>query len=194
MRATESGRLRYLLPGAAFVGAGFNIKMLQAFLPLPTFYALYFFGSGQRILVKVGRLALATLVLLVVSLSWVAVVDLTPAATRPYVGSSGDNTESSLIVGYNGLQRLLGMGARLSVGGAQPAGRRFSAPGSGAGMPGLPPAAPGGSGQGRASPGRRFPGSGGPGRFPGRPAEQFPSGGSSGRLQPAWTDGRLTFV
>jgi hypothetical protein len=31
--------------GAFLLGLGFNIKMLQAFLPLPAFYALYFFGS-----------------------------------------------------------------------------------------------------------------------------------------------------
>ncbi len=61
---------------------------------------------------KIGKLALATVLLLVVSLSWAVAVDLTPADQRPYVGSSRDNSELSLIVGYNGLQRLLGMGGR----------------------------------------------------------------------------------
>src|SRR5512147_1415046 len=33
IRATETGKLRWLLVGALTVGLGFNIKMLQAFLP-----------------------------------------------------------------------------------------------------------------------------------------------------------------
>jgi 4-amino-4-deoxy-L-arabinose transferase-like glycosyltransferase len=35
-------------------------------------------------------------------------VDLTPANLRPYVGSSGSNSELALALGYNGVQRLLG--------------------------------------------------------------------------------------
>src|SRR5207249_313180 len=55
---------------------------------------------------RVWRLALATAALLVVSLSWSAVVDLTPASARPFVGSSGSNSALSLALGYNGLGRL----------------------------------------------------------------------------------------
>ena len=35
-------------------------------------------------------------------------VDLTPASQRPYVGSSQGNSQVSLALGYNGIQRLLG--------------------------------------------------------------------------------------
>jgi 4-amino-4-deoxy-L-arabinose transferase-like glycosyltransferase len=45
IKATETGRLRHLLLGAALVGLAFNIKMLAAFLPLPAFYALYLLGA-----------------------------------------------------------------------------------------------------------------------------------------------------
>ena len=48
------------------------------------------------------------MVLLGVSLSWPTAVDLTPANARPYVGSSGTNSELNLALGYNGLQRLTG--------------------------------------------------------------------------------------
>jgi len=41
LRATETGRLRWLLACAVLVGLGFNIKMLQAYLVLPAFYLLY---------------------------------------------------------------------------------------------------------------------------------------------------------
>lgn len=123
IEATETGKLRYLLLGATLVGIGFNIKMLQAYLPLPAFYALYFLGSAERLWRKVGKLALASVLLLAVSLSWAIAVDLTPADQRPYVGSSGDNSETNLILVYNGIDRLLGMfGRRGSAPGGGPAG------------------------------------------------------------------------
>ena len=110
IKATESGKLKYLLLGAGLVGIGFNIKMLQAYLPVPAFYALYFLGSSERLRRKIGKLALATSLLLVISLSWITIVDVTPAGQRPYVGSSGTNSAWNLTIGYNGIQRLLGMG------------------------------------------------------------------------------------
>ncbi len=110
IKATESSQLRYLLLGAALVGIGFNIKMLQAYLPLPAFYALYFLGAKERLIGKLGKLTLATVLLLVISLSWTTIVDLTPASQRPYVGSSQNNSEWNLIFGYNGASRLMGMG------------------------------------------------------------------------------------
>lgn len=106
--AAGSGKLRWMLLGSVIVGLGFNIKMLQAFLPLPAFYALYFFGAKVKWWRKIACLALATFVLLVVSLSWAVVVDLTPASQRPYVGSSTDNTVMELVLGHNGLNRLFG--------------------------------------------------------------------------------------
>ncbi len=114
IRAAESGRLRWLLLGAGLVGVGFNIKMLQAFLPLPAFYALYVFGAPRPLRRKLAHLALATALLLAVSLSWAVAVDLTPASARPYVGSSGNNSELNLALGYNGLERLTGMGSSLA--------------------------------------------------------------------------------
>src|SRR5258708_6334762 len=114
IKATESGRLRYLLLGALLVGIGFNIKMLQAYLPLPAFYALYFLGARTTFWRKLCSLALASVLLLAVSFAWIAVVDLTPASQRPYVGSSGTNSELNLAIGYNGLQRLIGMGGNVS--------------------------------------------------------------------------------
>ena len=84
--------------------------MMQAFLPLPAFYALYFFGSKEGWLRKTINLGIATVLLLAVSLSWAVIVDLTPADQRPYIGSSGDNTVMGLIFGHNGISRLEGGG------------------------------------------------------------------------------------
>jgi 4-amino-4-deoxy-L-arabinose transferase-like glycosyltransferase len=118
MLAAESGRQRWLLVGAVVLGLGFNIKMLEAYLVLPAFYLLYLLaapGAWRRRFVHLGA---ATVVLLVVSLSWTVAVDLTPADQRPYVGSSSDNTVSSLILRYNGLDRLTGQSDEIKGSGA----------------------------------------------------------------------------
>src|SRR6266704_1670701 len=108
LRAAETGKLRWLLLCAAFAGLGFNIKMLEAYLVVPAYSLLYLLAAPRRIWVRIGQLALAALLMLTISLSWAVAVDLTPAASRPYVGSSQDNSEISLALGYNGIQRLLG--------------------------------------------------------------------------------------
>jgi 4-amino-4-deoxy-L-arabinose transferase-like glycosyltransferase len=120
LRAAETGRLRWLLLSAAVVGIGFNIKMLEAYLVVPAFGLLYLLAAPKSILKRLGHLALAGVLLLIVSFSWVVVVDAIPAASRPYVGSSQDNSELSLAIGYNGIQRLLGQFGR---------GSRTTAPG-----------------------------------------------------------------
>lgn len=107
-RAVETGKLRWLLLCAVFVGLGFNIKMLQAFLVLPAFGLMYLLGARTGWKKRIVHLFLAGVVLLVVSLSWVTAVDLTPASQRPWVGSTTNNSALSLAIGYNGLQRLTG--------------------------------------------------------------------------------------
>ena len=122
LQSVYTGRVKWLFIGAFIVGLGFNIKMFQAFLPLPAFYAVYFFGANAKWWKKFLNLIAATALLLVVSLSWVIIVDLTPASVRPYVGSSTNNTELELIVGHNGIRRFTGLA------GGQDDGQRNSNP------------------------------------------------------------------
>ncbi len=112
LRAAETGKLRWLLLSAVIVGIGFNIKMLEAYLVVPAYGLLYLLAAPKSIWVRIGHLALAGLVLLAVSFSWIAAVDLTPASQRPYVDSTQDNSELSLAIGYNGIERLFGQFGR----------------------------------------------------------------------------------
>jgi 4-amino-4-deoxy-L-arabinose transferase-like glycosyltransferase len=116
-RAIESGRhpFRWLLLAGTFVGLGFNIKMLEAYLVVPALWLAYLLIARSRWYVRIGHLLAATLLLVVVSLSWATVVDLTPASARPYVGSSQTNSVLELALGYNGLQRLLGRGGTVDT-------------------------------------------------------------------------------
>src|SRR5207249_505228 len=100
--------------------SGFSILLPEALAGIAAVGAVYFlvrrvFGAPLRWRKRLLHLALATALLLSVSLSWAAAVDLTPAGQRPWVDSTSTNSEIDLAVGYNGLQRLLGM--RQSLGG-----------------------------------------------------------------------------
>src|SRR6266566_435187 len=133
MRAAETGRLRWLLLSAAIVGIGFNVKMLEAYLVVPAYGLLYLLAAPISLWKRVGQLALAVVLLLAVSLSWVVAVDLTPASQRPYVGSSQNNSEISLALGYNGINRLIGQFGR---------GGNANAPGGNRGPPPTCPETP----------------------------------------------------
>ncbi|MDX2161811.1 MAG: glycosyltransferase family 39 protein [bacterium] len=139
IKAAESRRLGWLLLGALLVGVAFNIKMLQAFLPVPAFFAAYLLAGRGGWLRKVGYTAAAMLVMFGVSFSWAAVVELTPEDQRPYIGSSTDNSVFDLIFGYNGIARLSGVD-RMGGGQNTPA---FPGAGTGAppqfNAPGAPP-------------------------------------------------------
>jgi 4-amino-4-deoxy-L-arabinose transferase-like glycosyltransferase len=119
LQSVYTGKIRWLFLGAVIVGLGFNIKMLQAFLPLPAFYALYFFGAKHKWWKKILHLAAATALLLVVSFSWAIAVDLVPAADRPYVDSTSKNTVMELIFGHNGIERLTNLRQRMGFDGGQ---------------------------------------------------------------------------
>ncbi|MDP4183307.1 MAG: glycosyltransferase family 39 protein [Bacillota bacterium] len=106
--AAEKGSFRFLILAMTLVGIGFNIKMLEAFMVLPAFYLVYLFTSPAKVGKRILQLAGATAVLLIVSLSWSVAVDLTPAESRPYIGSSQTNSVLELALGYNGIQRVTG--------------------------------------------------------------------------------------
>jgi 4-amino-4-deoxy-L-arabinose transferase-like glycosyltransferase len=139
LRAAETGRLRWLLLTAVIVGIGFNIKMLEAYLVVPAFGLLYLLAAPGSIRKRVLYLTLALLVLLVVSFSWVLAVDLTPASQRPYVGNTQDDSELSLALGYNGIQRLLGLGGPSGPNQGNPTSSPGKAPIQGNGGPIQPP-------------------------------------------------------
>ena len=105
-RAVEKGKLSLLLLGGLLVGLGFNIKMLQAYMILPGLFALYFFGARHTVWKRFLHLGLVSIVICCISLSWALIVDSVPADSRPYIGSSTDNSVMNLILGHNGIKRL----------------------------------------------------------------------------------------
>ena len=116
-RAAESGRLRWLVGSAVLVGLAFNTKMLAAMVVVPGIALAYLLLPRLRWRVRFLHLAIAAVVLVAVSGAWIAAVDLTPAADRPYVGSTTNNSALSLALDYNGLGRVTGQTGGTSTGG-----------------------------------------------------------------------------
>lgn len=108
LRALEDGRTKWLLWAGAAVGLAFLAKTLQAFLILPPLAVLYAVCAPVPVRKRLGQLALSALTMVVAGGWWVAIVELMPASSRPYVGGSQDNSFLELTFGYNGLARLNG--------------------------------------------------------------------------------------
>ncbi|MEC1620939.1 glycosyltransferase family 39 protein [Bacillus mojavensis] len=117
-KAIRKGKLIWLLAAFFVVGAGFNTKMLQAYMILPAFLLFYLIAANATIKKKIISLGCALVVLAAVSLSWPLIVDNIPASTRPYVGSSQTNSVLELAFGYNGIQRLTGQNSGGGQGGS----------------------------------------------------------------------------
>ncbi|NYJ08526.1 ArnT family glycosyltransferase [Petropleomorpha daqingensis] len=109
VRALEGRRaLRWLVLAGALVGFAFLAKMLQAFLVLPGFAVAYLLVAHGRIGRRLLHLLAAGAAMVVAGGWWVAIVQLWPASSRPYIGGSTNNSVLELALGYNGLSRLTG--------------------------------------------------------------------------------------
>jgi 4-amino-4-deoxy-L-arabinose transferase-like glycosyltransferase len=107
MKATEKGSRRLLFLSMALIGLAFNIKMLAAFIVLPTFFLIYFVGAPLSLRRRIIDLTMAAVVLAATSLPWVLTYELTPADRRPFIGGSSRNSMLELLVGYNGIGRFV---------------------------------------------------------------------------------------
>ncbi len=110
VRAIEAGRTAWLLAAGALIGFAFLTKSLQAFLVLPPFALVWLVAAPGAIGRRLWQMAAAAGTMLVAGGWWVAIVELMPAASRPYIGGSTDDSVLGLIFGYNGLDRLSGGG------------------------------------------------------------------------------------
>lgn len=128
LRALEDGRTKWLLLAGVCFGLGFLTKTLQAWLILPPLAVVYACCAPVALRRRFGQLLLAGLVIVVSGGWWVAIVELWPAASRPYIGGSQHNSFLELTFGYNGFGRLSGNETG-SVGGGRPGG----GPGGGGG-------------------------------------------------------------
>jgi 4-amino-4-deoxy-L-arabinose transferase-like glycosyltransferase len=125
VRALETGRTRWLVLTGVCVGLGFATKMGVALLVVPGIALAWMWSRwgemwGAR-LRALRQLLAGGAAMVVVGGAWPLLVTLTPAADRPWISGTSDNSIWSLIFGYNGLGRVAG---------------QTGGPGGGAGGPG----------------------------------------------------------
>jgi 4-amino-4-deoxy-L-arabinose transferase-like glycosyltransferase len=107
--ALLTGSLQHLLIAAVWVGLAFQAKMIQAWLALPALAAAYLLAAPTaRLRTRCAHVALAGVVTVVISLSWMTAVSLVPAGDRPYVDGSSNDSVYAQVFDYNGLGRLTG--------------------------------------------------------------------------------------
>jgi 4-amino-4-deoxy-L-arabinose transferase-like glycosyltransferase len=109
-RALEDGSTRWLVLAAVCVGLGFETKMGVALLVVPGIFAAWMWvaPAGRGRLHALRQLLGGGTAMTLVGGAWPLLVELTPAADRPWVSGTSDNRVLSLIVEYNGAGRVDG--------------------------------------------------------------------------------------
>ena len=117
VRALEDGSRRWMIAVGTLLGFAFLTKMMQAFLVVPGFALVYMVAAPTTVRRRIADLLAGGAAIIVSAGWWVAIVALWPAASRPMIDGSSDNSILNLIVGYNGLGRLTGSGGGPGGGG-----------------------------------------------------------------------------
>ncbi|HUQ58698.1 glycosyltransferase family 39 protein [Lentzea sp.] len=108
VRALEKASPWWLALAGAAIGFAFLTKMMQGFLVLPALALAYLVAAPASVPKRVLHL-LGAGVAVVVSAGWfIALVELWPADSRPYIGGSTNDSLWELAIGYNGLGRVFG--------------------------------------------------------------------------------------
>lgn len=108
VRATETASTWWIALAGCAVGFAFLTKMLQAFLVVPGLALVFLVAAPVGLWQRIGKLLVGAAAM-VVSAGWyVALVDLWPAGSRPYIAGSTDNSLLQLALGYNGIERITG--------------------------------------------------------------------------------------
>lgn len=106
-RSIETDRLRWLVLAGVFVGLGFQAKMMQSWLILPTLALVYFLVDRRPRSGRVVRIALMCIVAVAVSISWITVINAFPASSRPYIDGTTNNNIFAMVFGYNGVDHFI---------------------------------------------------------------------------------------
>jgi 4-amino-4-deoxy-L-arabinose transferase-like glycosyltransferase len=107
-RALQEGRTRWLVLAGVAVGLGFETKMAAALMVVPGIAAAWVWVAPGGRRAALGQLLAGGAAMVAVGGAWPLLMALTPAADRPWVSGTSDNSIVSLILGYNGLGRLAG--------------------------------------------------------------------------------------
>ncbi|KAA0021190.1 glycosyltransferase family 39 protein [Antrihabitans cavernicola] len=108
IRALEKASVRWLALAGVALGFAFLAKMLEGLMVLPALGLAYLVVAPTSFRKRILHL-LGAAVALTLSSGWYVLITLLwPASSRPYMAGSTDNNFMNLVLGYNGLARVLG--------------------------------------------------------------------------------------
>ena len=108
LRALENGKTRWLVLSGVMVGLGFETKMGVALMVVPGIAAAWMWVAPRGRIRALRQLLAGGAAMVAVAGAWPLLVTLTPAADRPWISGTSDNSIWSLVFGYNGLGRVAG--------------------------------------------------------------------------------------
>jgi 4-amino-4-deoxy-L-arabinose transferase-like glycosyltransferase len=108
LNAVDKGSLRWMAFAASLVGLAFLTKYLQAYLVLPGYALVFGFSANTTLRRRMVGLVVALAVVFIASGWWVAIVEMLPVGSRPFIGGSTTGSPLDLIFGYDGLGRIFG--------------------------------------------------------------------------------------
>ncbi len=108
LRALEDGRTRWIALAGAAAGGAFTTKMGAGLLVLPALFVAYLWAAPVARSRALVQLLIGGGVFVAVAGAWPLLMAVTPAASRPWISGTTDNSIWSLITQYNGLGRLNG--------------------------------------------------------------------------------------
>ena len=104
-RALTQRSLGWLITAGLFIGLAFQMYMLVAWAVWPAL-ALAYLITAQPVIRRLWHLAASATISIAASLTWIVIVSLIPADSRPYIGSTLSNNPWEMVFGYNGLGRF----------------------------------------------------------------------------------------
>lgn len=108
VKSVEQRATHFLYLAALVLGTAFLCKQFQSWILVPA-VAIAFMAFGfDRLSTRLCRLLVAAVIMVLPASLWIAVVELTPASQRPWIGGSNSNSFLELTFGYNGFGRLTG--------------------------------------------------------------------------------------
>jgi 4-amino-4-deoxy-L-arabinose transferase-like glycosyltransferase len=126
VRAFEDGRTKWIVWCGVMVGLGFEAKMSTALLVVPGIAVAWLWASPNTLLKSIRQLLAGGAAMVTVGGAWPLLVALTPAADRPWISGTADNSIWSLITNYNGAGRIAGQsGGPAGTGGFGGGGATF---------------------------------------------------------------------
>ena len=108
LHSLDRGSFRWMAVAASLVGLAFLTKYLQAYLVLPGYALVFGFSANTTLRRRLIGLVVALVTVFVTSGWWVAIVEMLPTGSKPFIGGSTSGSPLDLIFGYDGLGRIFG--------------------------------------------------------------------------------------